>query len=164
MIWLLALVILVVAVSGLYSMREVKASVDINAPADVVWRILSDFPHYAEWNPFIISVNGALTRQSPLAVTIKPALGGSMDFNLLLQSSTPPLNMVWLGQTLLPRLLDGNHYFDIEPIDSHSCRFQQGEKYSGLFLFFAWPVLKWSVSRSFKDMNQALKVKAESER
>ena len=164
MMLFLAILIIVtlLAVSGLFSVREVKTAVDINASAENVWRVLSDFSHYQDWNPFIVKIRGSVTQHSPLAVTIRPALGGTMDFNLLLQSASPPLNMIWLGQTLLPKLLDGRHYFHVDRIDANSCRFSQGESYTGLFLFFAWPFLRWSVTQSFHDMNSALKKQAES--
>lgn len=155
--------IIVIALAGLFSVREVKNTIDIQAPVESVWRVLSDFPHYRDWNPFIVNVSGKMVQQSPLAVTIKPAIGGTMDFNLLLQSANPPLDMIWLGQTLLPKLLDGRHYFQVDSIDENSSRFTQGETYNGLFLFFAWPFLRWSVSRSFRDMNKALKTRAESD-
>lgn len=164
MTWFFAIVILVtvLALWGLFSVREVKTAVEIEASAEKVWRVLSDFSHYQEWNPFIVKIRGNVAQQSPLAVTIRPALGGTMDFNLLLQSASPPLNMIWLGQTLFPKLLDGRHYFHVDRIDANTCRFTQGESYTGLFLFFAWPFLRWSVTQSFHDMNSALKKQAES--
>lgn len=32
----------------------------IAAPAEVVWRVLTDFEHYGEWNPFVIEAQCAL--------------------------------------------------------------------------------------------------------
>ena len=157
-----AAVIIGLAFAGLYNAKEVNCSIEINAPRERVWRILSDFSRYQEWNPFIVSVNGEAVQRSPLVVKIRPAIGGTMDFNLLLQSVSPPGDMIWLGQTLLPKLLDGRHFFHIESLSAKQCRFVQGERYTGLFLYFAWPILSWSVRRSFSDMNIALKLHAEN--
>ncbi|MCE5296538.1 MAG: SRPBCC family protein [Euryarchaeota archaeon] len=37
---------------------EIRTSIDISAKAEDVWRVLQDFMHYPEWNPFIISIEG----------------------------------------------------------------------------------------------------------
>jgi uncharacterized protein YndB with AHSA1/START domain len=34
---------------------------EIEAPPDVVWRVLTDFAAYPEWNPFIVRIGGDLT-------------------------------------------------------------------------------------------------------
>ncbi|MES0872869.1 SRPBCC domain-containing protein [Sinimarinibacterium thermocellulolyticum] len=34
-------------------MFTVDRTLDIDAPADVVWQVLTDFAHYGEWNPFV---------------------------------------------------------------------------------------------------------------
>ncbi len=33
-------------------MKEIHTEIEINAPAGKVWRVLTDFPSYPEWNPF----------------------------------------------------------------------------------------------------------------
>lgn len=150
-----------IALSGLFASREVASSIEIDATATDVWRVLSDFSRYGEWNPFIINVAGSGVPGTPLAVTIRPAIGGQMDFNLELKEMRPPEEMIWLGETLMPNLLDGEHYFRIETLADGRVRFSQGERYDGLLLFFSWPVINWSVSKSFADMNMALKVRCE---
>ena len=39
-------------------MSTLHASADIDAPADQVWRVVTDFARYPEWNPFIIHAAG----------------------------------------------------------------------------------------------------------
>jgi hypothetical protein len=36
------------------SPRSAEATIEINAPIDVVWRVVNDFPAYANWNPFVV--------------------------------------------------------------------------------------------------------------
>ncbi len=38
----------------------VSDTVDIDAPADVVWAVIIDFDRYAEWNPFTVKVEAVL--------------------------------------------------------------------------------------------------------
>ena len=37
-----------------------------------VWRVLTDFPAYREWNPFITSIRGPLEVGAQLEITIRP--------------------------------------------------------------------------------------------
>ena len=40
-------------------MQTLHASADIDAPAEQVWRVVTDFARYPEWNPFIIRAAGS---------------------------------------------------------------------------------------------------------
>jgi hypothetical protein len=37
----------------------VETSVEIDVPVATAWRVLTDFPNYARWNPFVIRMEGA---------------------------------------------------------------------------------------------------------
>jgi Polyketide cyclase / dehydrase and lipid transport len=39
-------------------MKEIHTEIEINAPGESVWRALTDFAAYPEWNPFIRRVEG----------------------------------------------------------------------------------------------------------
>lgn len=39
-------------------MKHISTEIEINAPAETVWTIFTDFDKYPEWNPFIKSVEG----------------------------------------------------------------------------------------------------------
>jgi uncharacterized protein YndB with AHSA1/START domain len=47
-------------------MRMLEARIDIDAPVDRVWAVLRDTAAYAEWNPFICTLEGALQPGSRL--------------------------------------------------------------------------------------------------
>ena len=40
--------------------REIATSIEISAPPERVWAILTDTKRYAEWNPEIAALNGQL--------------------------------------------------------------------------------------------------------
>src|SRR5216683_3317082 len=60
--------------------RHIATSVDVDAPASLVWRILIDFAAYPEWNPFIRRINGKLEVGARLEVTIQPPDRKPMTF------------------------------------------------------------------------------------
>ena len=38
--------------------HQLHTEIEIEAPADIVWDILTDLDHYEDWNPFIVSSAG----------------------------------------------------------------------------------------------------------
>ncbi len=39
---------------------EITTEILINAPIDIVWKTLTNFEDYKNWNPFIIDVSGEI--------------------------------------------------------------------------------------------------------
>ena len=46
-------------------------TVQIHAPAQVVWDVLVDFERYRDWNQFCVEASGALEIGAPLTMKIK---------------------------------------------------------------------------------------------
>jgi hypothetical protein len=54
-------------VTGYDPQNEVRSiTVEIDAPASVVWEILTDLPRYGEWNPFCIKAESTLKLGAPI--------------------------------------------------------------------------------------------------
>ena len=68
----------------------------------------------------------------------------------------------WLGRLYLPWLFDGEHAFIIEPLEQHSVKFVQREKFRGLLVRFVGGMLH-DAQRGFEEMNKALKLRAEQQ-
>ena len=84
-----------------------------------MWRILTDFDAYPEWNPFIKSVRGRPEASTKLEVRIEPPGGRSMTFKPTVLEAEPERELRWLGRVLLPGIFDGEHSLRIEPADRH---------------------------------------------
>jgi hypothetical protein len=52
---------------------QVCAHVAIDAPADVVWSVLTDFPSHARWNPYIVAIAGEPRGGAKLMVEVEDA-------------------------------------------------------------------------------------------
>ncbi len=144
-------------------MREVRTEVEINAPASSVWRVLTNFMLYPEWNPFISNVSGELVDGGELRVTTVSLFGIPLNFRLKVDNIRENHGMRWLGQTIKPGLLDGRHYFEIHELSPDKVRFVQYEEFSGFLLMLAWWVLRPLSRRGFDSMNKALKERVEQD-
>lgn len=146
---------------GLFRHISVSAEIEIDAPADTVWAALTGFSAYGEWNPFIIKASGAFKAGSVMDVTIAVPVIRSMDFKLKTVSVDEGKAFVWLGTTIMPRVLDGLHTFSVESLEDGRTRFNQEERLSGVLLYFAVPFVKSRMQNNFNAMNAALKMHAE---
>lgn len=141
-------------------MREVRTTIEINAPPERVWEMLTDFDAYPEWNPFIQRIAGDLRERAQLEVHIAPPGGRGMTFRPTVTRAEPGRELRWLGRLLLPRLFDGEHTLRIELLDGNRSRFVQEERFRGLLVpVFAGALEK--TEKGFDQMNAALKARAE---
>lgn len=142
---------------------ELLTAIEIAAPAQRVWDVLTDFPAYPQWNPFVRRIAGEAKVGARLEVVIAPpGMGNGMTLRPRVLIATPEREFRWLGQLWLPGLFDGEHRFVITPLGEGRTGFEQGEVFRGVLA----PVVMWSIRaatlRGFQAMNQALKERAEA--
>ena len=49
----------------------IDKTLEIKAPAAIVWEVVSDLPRYAEWNPFCIECGSTLRPGDPIDMKVK---------------------------------------------------------------------------------------------
>jgi hypothetical protein len=142
---------------------QLRTEIEIEAPPARVWEILTDFPRYHEWNPFITSIAGELRVGKKLKLTISPPESGDSKFTPDLVVHTPNQELRWRGKVLFTGLLDGEHFFKLSEPSPGKTKFVHGEDFRGVLVRFVTGKLT-NVARGFVYMNQALKKRAESGR
>ena len=76
-------------------MRSFDASAVINASAESIWSILVDGDRWAEWNPTVDKVEGAIVPGGRVTVFAKLAPGRA--FPVRVTAFEPPHRMEWTG-------------------------------------------------------------------
>ncbi len=139
-------------------MKPITSEIQIEASPARVWELLTDFPSFPEWNPFIRKASGKPKEGERLEVKI--GSGKSMTFKPKVLKAEPGRELRWLGRVFIPGLFDGEHSFTIEQLDEKSVRFVQSERFTGL-LVPLFRGLENDALRGFEEMNRALKERAE---
>jgi hypothetical protein len=139
-------------------MRSIETSVDVDASPEAVWDVLTEGETYPNWNPFITRLDGVIEPQRRLTVRVDPPGRMAMTFRPRVKIVEENHRLVWKGSFLVPNLFDGTHEFRIEPLEE-GARFVQRETFGGLLV----PLLldEDAVKQGFREMNEALKVRAE---
>jgi hypothetical protein len=140
---------------------ELRTEVEIDAPVSHVYRVLTAFERYPEWNPFITSISGRLESGQALAVEMSLPEGKTYLLKPRLTVVSPDRELRWCGHFLRPALLQADHFFQLSERGEALTRVVHGENFTGLLLRFAGSTLT-QTARGFVYMNQALKKRAES--
>lgn len=141
--------------------HQIRTEIEIAAPAERVWGVLTDFPSYPEWNPLIRSVRGALGQGERLEVRIQQGDARGITFRPIVLTAEKGRELRWLGHFLLPLLFTGEHRFLIEPMAADRVRFRQDEQFNGILVPFLRKGLDRVTRRGFEEMNLALKRRSE---
>lgn len=141
--------------------KEVHTEIDIRASDERVWQILTDFPNFAKWNPFIPKISGDLRKYARLKIRIQPRGERGMTFRSIILNVEPKRELHWIGRLAVPGLFSGEHIFTIEPLGNNHVRFIHREIFTGLFVLIYAGNFDTNIRRDFEDMNQALKSQAE---
>ena len=139
--------------------KEIKTEIVIQAAPEKIWKILTDFESYPQWNPFIVSVTGDVEKGNKIAVSIKPPDGKEMIFKPIILTKIDSKELSWQGRLLFNGLFDGKHKFELIDNGNGTTRFIQSEKFSGIFVWLFNPE---NTKNGFNKMNQKLKELAES--
>lgn len=142
-------------------MFDLRTETEIRATSSRIWSVLIDFPAYPAWNPFVRSIEGTPEVGSTLKVSVQPEGGKGMTFQPTVLAAIPNQELRWRGRVLVPGIFDGEHYFQIQPLQSGSSLFIHGERFSGVLIPFFKSALNAGTRAGFVAMNRALKERAE---
>jgi demethylmenaquinone methyltransferase / 2-methoxy-6-polyprenyl-1,4-benzoquinol methylase len=142
--------------------KTLAATIDISAPPDRVWEVITDFPSYPEWNPFMFSVEGAAEAGAHLRIGMQRRGGMVLRFGARVVVADPPRELVWSGEGLRghwPGLLRGDRRVVIEPLAGGRSRLEMRTTFSGVLS----PLMGWleRYREAFGEMEEALKARAE---
>src|SRR5262245_24512150 len=134
-------------------MRELRTEIQIDAPPERVWEVMTARGEWGAWNPFVTRIEGAFRAGERLRNTLVLPGQKPMTFKPKVLRADPGRELRWLGRVLVPGIFDGEHYFQLEPSGTGT-RFVQGEIFRGLLI----GVLDFAKTEAaFKSLNEGLK-------
>lgn len=141
--------------------HDLHTSIDIDAPPEIVWEMLTDLDEYATWNPFVVSASGTVAVGERLTNRLQPPGGKAMTFRPTVTEVEPERTFEWLGHLGVRGLFDGRHRFELQatPTGTHLVH---REDFSGILVRLMKRSLDSRTAAGFEAMNAALKARAEA--
>jgi len=143
-------------------MLEIKTQINIDCPPEKVWKILTDFEKYPEWNPMIKSIEGELKRRNRLKIRLEIKGMSKMMIKPRVATFHSGKSFSWLGHLLIIGLFDGHHIFELNQNQDGSTEFIHREQFSGILVLLMRKTLETKVAKGFEEMNLALKKECEN--
>ena len=134
----------------------------IDAPPAVVWEVLTDLEHYADWNPFVVEASGTVAVGERLVNRLQPPGGKAMTFKPTVTVVEEARTFEWLGRLVLPRVFDGRHRFELRTTESGGTQLVHTEHFRGVLVRAMRTSLDGGTRAGFEAMNHALKRRAEA--
>ncbi len=141
--------------------KQIRTEIVIKATPAAVWKVLTDFPRYGEWNPFITSLEGLTTQGSKLVARMEPPNGSAMTFKPTVLVANTNKEFRWLGHLLFPGLFDGEHIFELYESTDGTTTFVQREQFTGILVPLFSKMLDTKTLAGFEMMNKKLKQRVE---
>lgn len=133
----------------------------IDAPADVVWDVLTDVGSYGRWNPFTPQVRTDFAMGSPVRLRVR--MGPvNMTVTEIVRAYERPRRIVWSKEFGTRRLLAAVREQHLEPLGDSSCRYHNTDRLTGLLAPMVLLFFGGYMRRGFNDVGEGLKSYAEA--
>jgi hypothetical protein len=147
-----------------------RASIEIDAPLDVVWQTMLDTEEYGEWNPFVVRVETAQPPAvgNPIVLHVRWANGKSTRSPEVITAVEPPavgvdgktalLSYEYAGLPSKLGLVRGTRHQRLTQAPGGPTSYDTVEEFSGPLVRLAGP---GRVAEGFRRHAEALKRRAE---
>ncbi|MDD1769960.1 MAG: SRPBCC domain-containing protein [Methanomassiliicoccales archaeon] len=140
-------------------MKQIGATIEIDAPIERVWGTIADFASYKDWNPCIRSISGEAKPHSALWITGSSTRGKITNFpgEVLKVESNKELSIKGI---FAKGLVTSEHRFLFESLGPTRTRFSQVDTFEGSLASLFGGTLR-DMEKGFEQMNEALKRRCE---
>ncbi|WP_309111742.1 SRPBCC domain-containing protein [Saccharothrix sp.] len=138
--------------------NELRTEVVIDAPAAVVWAVLTDFSRYREWNDLIEYVSGEAEEGAEVRTRAAWGSPAEREFEGRITTVEPPGLLASEGGD--PELFFGRHRWELSDEGART-RLVNREVWSGALADAVYAESKDVLTAEFDAFNRALKAEAE---
>lgn len=140
---------------------HIHTAVEIDAPAETVWAILTDWAKLPEWSNSLVGLQGDFRLGGNVTVTVKVGIGEmTRDLAHELKVFENGRSFGW-SDPFLPGMTD-YHIYLVDPLPNGRSRFVQTDQVQGWGKYILGGVVARSNMRTYVLFNRALKQRAEA--
>ena len=138
-------------------MKELTTEIQINSSPEILWKVITDFKNYYQWNPILQKIKGEPLIGNKLEIHLSTIGGKNRVYHPKVIKITPNHELRWKGTLLFSQIFSGERIFLIEKLSENKVNFVNKEIFSGIGVRFTSQKMEDDIVASFKKMNEALK-------
>lgn len=139
----------------------IDRTLEIDAPAAVVWEVVSDLARYPEWNPFCIECHSTLQPGDPIDMTVKLMAKPQQQREWMLEF-VDGKRFAYRMTPLRLCALSSYRAHDVNPVAAARCRYHSYFHLKGWFSGVVTTLLGRRLVKGFEGMNAAVKQRSET--
>ncbi len=141
---------------------QLDTRIQIDATAQRVWEVFTNFGDYPRWNPFILEVQGAVRVGAKIRFRFQFLPGMRIWTNARVLRFEPDRELCWKAHFLGDWLFNGEHSFSVAPLAAGGVEFHHQELFGGIGLLVLQPILRMRGPAIYQGLNRALKQQVEN--
>ena len=138
-------------------MKELSTAIQINSSPEILWKVITDFKNYYQWNPILQKIKGEPLIGNQLEIHLNTVGGRKRIYHPKVIKITPNHELRWKGSFIFSQIFSGERIFLIEKLGENKVNFVNKEIFSGIGVRFTPKKMEDDILASFKKMNEALK-------
>ncbi|MEM7332402.1 MAG: SRPBCC domain-containing protein [Chloroflexota bacterium] len=139
----------------------IHTEVEIDAPPERVWSILTDWKNLTEWSNSLVNLKGDFQRGGEVVVTVKVGIGNvTRDLKHKLIEFEDGRTFGW-SDPFMPGMTD-HHIYLVEPLPNGNSRFVQTDQVQGIGKYLLGGLVARTNMQTYVLFNRSLKERAEN--
>jgi hypothetical protein len=138
-------------------LKELSTAIQINSSPEILWKVITDFKNYYQWNPILQKIKGEPLIGNQLEIHLTTVGGKKRIYHPTVIKITPNHELRWKGSFIFSQIFSGERIFLIERLGENKVNFVNKEIFSGIGVMFTPQKMEDDILASFKKMNEALK-------
>lgn len=139
----------------------IEHNLEVNAPAETVWEVITDFPRYGEWNPFVVACETTLKPGEPIDMQVK-LLGRPQHQQEIILDCEPGRGFSYRMKPVPPGALSSRRYHRIEALDGNRSRYHSRFELHGWLAPVVQGLLGGRLRTGFSGMSHGIRDRAEA--
>ena len=141
--------------------RAVEHRIGVQAPADLIWEVISDFATWGEWNPVHPRIQGEMRIGTTLTVDFVTEGAPDAVLTPIVQDWVPYEQLHWRTRRLRG-FVTAIRYIEIDKKGEESAIFSNGELFIGPLVRFVSQAERRRLRAAFTRMGEAVRDRAEA--
>ena len=141
--------------------KQLRTEIQISAPINQVWQVLTDFDHWKDWNPTVKQAGGSASVGSKLSISMSGGDCKEMSYQPHVAEANSPTMFRWRATMIAGFLFTNDRVFELKEKNGGTELIHK-EEFSGLMVPVFWKKMNQFVVPILEKMNKALKDKLEA--